>query len=238
MTQIPLNGYLIAFLGGLIPALLWLWFWHREDRKHPEPTGLVVLAFITGMVTVPIVVPFEKLVAHSFVGATGAIIVLWAVIEEAFKFVAARISILGRAAVDEPVDEMVYMITVALGFAALENTLFMLGPIGNGDIITSFITGNFRFIGATLLHTLASATVGIFLALGFYKPSLVRRLYAALGLILAIALHAVFNFFIMKSTGGKVLYVFLFVWLGIIVLLAVFEKVKRMRSPRSLLRTP
>ncbi len=238
MMDISLNGYLIAFLGGTVPALLWLWFWHREDRKHPEPKGLIALAFITGMVTVPIVVPFEKLVAHSFVGMTAAIIVLWAVIEEVFKFVTARVSILGRAAVDEPIDEMMYMITVALGFSALENTLFMLGPIGQGDIITSFITGNFRFIGATLLHTLASATVGVFLALGFYKTGLVRHAYAALGLILAIALHALFNFFIMKSTGGKVLYVFLFVWLGIIVLLAVFEKVKRMRSPRSLLRTP
>ena len=25
------------------PVLLWLWFWLKEDARHPEPRGLIVL---------------------------------------------------------------------------------------------------------------------------------------------------------------------------------------------------
>ena len=52
---------LFALLGGVLPALLWLWFWLKEDKKRPEPRGLILLAFIAGMLTVPVVLPFEKL---------------------------------------------------------------------------------------------------------------------------------------------------------------------------------
>jgi len=38
-----------AFVGGLLPALLWLWFWLREDL-HPEPRRILLLTFTAGMV--------------------------------------------------------------------------------------------------------------------------------------------------------------------------------------------
>ncbi len=47
------------------------------------------------------------------------------------------------------------------------------------------------------------------------------------GLFIAIVLHGIFNFFIMKGSGGEaILGVFLFVWIGIIMLFLIFEKVK------------
>ena len=88
------------------------------------------------------------------------------------------------------------------------------------------MTGNFRFIGATLLHILASGTVGAAMALAFYKRSAVRIIYATVGLFIAIILHALFNFFIIESSGETILGVFLFVWIGIIILFLIFEKAK------------
>jgi len=35
-----------VLLGGIVPTLLWLWFWRREDRLHPEPRRLILLAFV------------------------------------------------------------------------------------------------------------------------------------------------------------------------------------------------
>ena len=49
-----------ASLGGLLPALAWLWFWLREDSKHPEPRRLIALAFLAGMVAVAVAIPLEK----------------------------------------------------------------------------------------------------------------------------------------------------------------------------------
>jgi RsiW-degrading membrane proteinase PrsW (M82 family) len=216
---------LIAFMGGLIPALFWLWFWLREDKPHPEPKALIAAAFIAGMAIVPIVLPLQKYALDRFSG--DSLIFMWVTIEEVMKYSAALVVVLWNRAVDEPIDAIIYMIAVALGFSAFENSLFIFTPLQNGDIAETILTGNFRFLGATLLHVLASGTVGAFMAMSFYKARQVRIALATVGLIIAIGLHALFNSFIMDSSSGEtILTVFLFVWMGIITLLLVFEKVK------------
>ena len=120
------------------------------------------------------------------------------------------------------------MITIALGFAAFENALFIWNPLAAGQVVESVLTGHFRFLGATLVHVLASGTIGAAMALAFYRTRMVRVLAATLGLCIAIALHALFNFSIMNANGETILGVFLFVWAGIIALILVFETVKRL----------
>jgi RsiW-degrading membrane proteinase PrsW (M82 family) len=216
---------LIALMGGLIPALFWLWFWLREDKPHPEPKALIAAAFIAGMAIVPIVLPLQKFALERFSG--DSLIFMWVTIEEVLKYSAALVVVLWNRAVDEPIDTIIYMIAVALGFSAFENALFIFTPLQDGNIAESILTGNFRFLGATLLHVLASGTVGALMAMSFYQAKVVRIALATIGLIIAIALHALFNSFIMDSSSGEtILTVFLFVWMGIIALLLVFEKVK------------
>jgi len=229
---------LYALLGGILPALFWLWFWLREDKRCPEPRGLIMLAFVVGMIAVPLVIPIEQWVASTFTGSFVLVVVLWAVAEEVLKFLAASVSVLWNKAVNEPVDMMIYMITVALGFAAFENTLFLLSPLGDGFVVESILTGNLRFMGAMLLHVLASATVGTLLAFSFFRKPARRKQALFIGLILASALHALFNFFILKSNGDTdLLLTFLAVWLGVILLILIFERVKRIRNPYTLFST-
>ena len=230
--MISAQTLLFALFGGLLPALLWLWFWLKEDKARPEPRGLILLSFIVGMIAVPLVLPFQKVAAVYF-EATIAI-ALWAALEELFKYGAAYVAVLRRKEMDEPIDAVIYMITVALGFAALENTFFILNPLSDGNIVETFLTGNLRFLGATLLHTLSSATIGIAIALSFYKRISIKRIYVSIGVILSILLHTFFNLFIMNSNGEKALIVFLFVWLGIILLILFFEKIKRIKNPNQL----
>lgn len=219
----------IAILGGLIPALFWLWFWLREDKARPEPKKLIVTAFIAGMLVVPLVLPLQQFALDRFSGQN--LLFAWVIIEEVLKYSAALLVVLWHKAVDEPIDAIIYMITIALGFAAVENALFILTPLASGNALESILTGHFRFLGATLLHVLASGTVGAAMALAFYKRSSLRILYATVGLLLAIVLHALFNASIMNTQEGGILGVFLFVWMGIIVLLLIFEKVKMMKRP-------
>ncbi len=216
--------FAIAFLAGLIPALFWLWFWLREDKVHPEPRMLILTSFISGMLVVALVLPLQYFAKERFVGDN--LIFVWVIIEEVLKYSAALIVILWNRAVDEPIDTIIYMITVALGFSALENMLFIFNVLEYGDYVNSFLTGNFRFLGATLLHTLASGTVGVAMALSFYKRGSTKVICATLGLFIAIILHALFNFTIMNASGNTVLGVFMFVWMGIIILFLIFEKVK------------
>jgi len=224
---------LVAFLCGTLPALLWLAFWLLEDKRNPEPKRYIFFTFLAGMaVVLPIVLPLEKLVEMQAASVGYAregllVLILWALIEETFKFGAAYVAALHWRVFDEPLDAVVYMITAALGFAALENALFLASPIQNGQVLQTIITGDLRFVGATLLHTLSSATVGLAIAYAFRKGARARRRAAVLGVILATALHTVFNFFILAKGGSATFFVFLVLWLGIVALLLFVERFKR-----------
>lgn len=220
-----------AIAGGILPALAWLWFWTREDAKNPEPRRLLALAFLAGMVTVAVVIPVEKYVA-GYIASQTLVFFAWSCIEEIAKFGAAFLTVLERSDDDEPIDPVIYMVTVALGFAAAENTLFLLSPLAGSTVLQTVLTGNLRFVGATLLHVLSSAVIGVALALSFYMTRKAKRRFALLGVILACILHATFNFFILNTAEGDLLRTFSFVWLGVIALLAAIEFIKRLRPGR------
>ncbi len=220
------QAFAIAFTSGLIPAIFWLWFWLREDKKKPEPLLLIAITFIAGMAVVPLALPLQKMAIELYTGID--LIFAWVIIEETLKYMLAVGVILWNRAVDEPIDMIIYMITIALGFAALENTLFLLSPLMAGDYLNSTLTGSFRLLGASLLHVLASGTVGVLLAFAFYRSKVMQIVAGMFGLCLAIVLHALFNFFIMDARGETILGVFLFVWIGIIVLFLLFEKIKQL----------
>src|SRR3989344_8262994 len=134
---------IVALLGGIFPALAWLWFWRREDSVHPEPRRLIALAFLAGMVTVVFVIPIQKFVA-TYLLSTTLLYSVWSAIEEVMKYLAARFTVLNRREDDEPIDPVIFMVAVALGFAAVENTLFLLSPLSGNTLLESFLTGNLR----------------------------------------------------------------------------------------------
>jgi len=216
--------FAIAFVSGLIPALFWVWFWLREDKLKPEPFFLIAISFIAGMAVVPLALPLQKFALDLYSGDN--VMLVWVTIEELLKYAAALALVFWNKEVDEPIDMVIYMIVVALGFAALENALFIFNPLVVGDYLNSALTGGFRFLGSTLLHVLASGTVGVFLAFAYYKSKTKQIIAGNLGLFVAIVLHYLFNVFIMDASGETILAVFLFVWIGIILLFFLFEKIK------------
>ncbi len=222
---------LIALAAGFIPALIWLVFWLFEDRRRPEPRHMIIRTFLLGMLAVPIVLPLEKLAVDAGIPVSFQLFFIWSFIEEAVKMGLALAFVLRSPAVDEPIDLPIYMISIALGFAALENTLFLLAPITDGKLLESIVTGNLRFIGASLIHVLSSAVIGGALAFAYYRDTWDKIWFGAVGLILAVSLHAVFNLLIITTGAANILTVFLGVWVGIIFLLLTLERVKALRRP-------
>ncbi len=231
---------LAAAAGGLLPALAWLWFWLREDSKNPEPRRLIALAFMGGMLSVAIAVPLElglkSVLEAGLLGTAFASSVViysaWSALEEIVKYLMAYATVLHRREDDEPIDPAIYMVTTALGFAGAENVLFLLSPLSGSTVAQSIATGDLRFVGATLLHVLSSALIGVALGLSFYWPRVLHYFAGFIGLIAAMGLHVTFNYFILNAPPESILRTFSFVWLGVIVLLAVLEYIKRIR-PRA-----
>lgn len=221
-----------ALVGGVLPALLWLWFYLHEDKKRPEPRGRIMLTFIAGMLATIIVLPIEQFIKDNIAGTTFFVLLLWVIAEEVLKYFAAYFTALRTRINNEPIDAIIYMVTAALGFAAMENALFLLTPLGEGQIAQTIITGNMRFIGATVLHTLASGVVGVMIAFSYYRRKLIKKEFVLIGLFLAVLLHTLFNLLIINKTGGNIFTVFFMVWIAVGVLLLLFEKAKRVQSKR------
>lgn len=216
-----------ALLGGIIPAVFWLNFWLKEDN-HQEPRHVILGTFLLGMVIVLLAIPLEHIVNLFVPNYTLLTLFLWSGIEELVKFMAAYFVALRTRFNCEPIDSTIYMITAALGFAALENTLFLLGPLMDGDLIKGVVTINLRFIGATLLHVICSGIVGVFLGFSFYKSKYARRIFSVIGLLTATILHTLFNNFIIKSEHN-ILFIFGGVWIGLIVVILVLEHIKKIK---------
>ncbi len=227
-----MNGTAIAyaFLAGVLPSLLWLFFWLREDNLHPEPRLIIALAFLLGMLSVALAIYFES-ISSVFLKSQTEQYIVWAVIEEAVKGLVVVVMVLFSSEIDEPIDFMIYFIAAALGFAAIENSFFLLDPLSNGNISSSINLGDFRFIGSTLVHTVSSAFIGFCVALVFYRGTFLKILMALVGLIGASALHSAFNLSLLSAPHYSVIYVFAWIWCTVIILMILFEEIKAVRNP-------
>ena len=217
--------FILAFILGIIPALIWLWFWLKEDIHH-EPAKMITLSFLGGMVAVFVALPLEKMVYYSWGSQAVLPFILLAAIEEICKFGFVYFIALRNKCTDEPVDDIIYLIIAALGFVTMENTLFLIPTIHSGNIVNTIVHDNLRFIGASLLHIMSSATIGVCIAMSYYKARSEKILLALFGVIIATILHTCFNLLIINGTEANIFLIFGMVWLGIVVLLLLFERVK------------
>lgn len=219
---------------GFAPSLIWLGFYIKKDW-HPEPKYLVSKTFLLGIIMAPLAVIAQWVFRGIALGLkpdfdiqSSVIFFLWAAfIEEAVKFLVVRFVVLHNAEFDEPLDAMVYMISAAMGFAAVENVLILFQAIPNGTEAAIQIW-LLRFVGATLLHAVASATFGYFLALSWFYNRHSGKLIA-LGLGIATLMHLIFNVILLGSNGKPEGFLYSTVFLifmagGIAVLFAKLKK--------------
>jgi len=235
----PQTIYIYAILGGFLPPLLWLTFWLREDKSDPEPKRVIIGSFLFGALSAIFAIPFQGFFALVFPAASILVgIIVFATVEELAKFFSIQISALKDSANDEAIDPVVYMLTAAIGFAAMENTLYLIDYLNDFDLVNSFLERGKRFFGATLLHTVSSVIVGISLTLSYGKRKKWRPLFLPIGMVSAIALHALFNIFVTGTGTQGVLFGFMMIWIAFIVVLVALQfvkaYVKRLREIREL----
>ena len=194
-----LNYPFLVFLGTL-PSLIWLGWWLKKD-SHPEPKSMITKTLLMGVILSPLAIIFQLLFANTTGLRDGPGFFLWAAfVEELVKYGAVAMVAMRSPEMDEPVDVMIYLLTAALGFAAMENILVINRVFTDGVAATVGVWG-LRFAGATLLHLLASALFGYFIALGWFWRKY-RKLLYLVGLTLATVVHWVFNLFISAVHQG------------------------------------
>jgi protease PrsW len=193
--DVPVNVAVIVGLA-FAPALFWFWFFARRDR-NPEPAGLVLRTFTWGaLMVIPagLLQLFLESVSSSALGVgfgSGFLLLVVGPIEELSKFIAAR-SIAKNKAFDEPVDGLIYATAAALGFATLENALYMFQDGASIILIRGPIS--------TLGHVLFALPWGYAMSLKRFRGGhwILRR-----GLLLGALLHGLFDVFLIGGgTAG------------------------------------
>lgn len=226
MAGISAQSFLYALLGGMVPTFLWLWFWLNEESEHKKPFGLIILTFIAGALGVLLLLPLKPVVEILHLDPK-TLLVFYAGIEEVIKVVLVAIIAFGSSAITRATDYTIFLVTGALGFSALENTLYLLNPISQGvDLGTIIITGNLRFLGATVLHSISVAIVGVLIGIGFAINKSIRLFYAVVGIFIATGLHGVFNYFIMKDTRQSTLMAIAGIWIVAVIVILIFDRLR------------
>jgi len=217
------------FLFGLLPPIIWLFYYLKKD-VNPESKINILKAFIAGgLITIPVyfietfflstdisLSPFVAFLATNFIFV--------ALLEEISKFFVFKVGFENKPFLDEPVDFLIYMITIAIGFATFENVFIFYQFNFANSIQVSLIVGVIRFLGPNLLHSLSSGLLGVFIYFAKTKKNI---LFIIFGLIIATALHGMFNLLIINM--GNLFNIFLLIFLllsSFIILLKSFKFLK------------
>ena len=186
----------------VIPPLAALWIFYKLDRFEAEPFKVLLRVFFLGCVsTLPAIaleITFEPLFSHSiFLGVLVGI----SLIEELVKFIAVRIGVYSTSDFNEPFDGVVYCVTASMGFAVVENIGYVLqSPEGQENAV-----GLLRAFTAIPLHTLTGVLMGHYMGLAkFNSPK--EWIYLAYGILSAIALHAIYDYFLFIGQSNLVIF--------------------------------
>src|SRR3989344_1070242 len=189
-------SYLVTAIAlALAPSLVWIFFYLKEDL-HPEPKYWLIIIFLMGVTSAPLVIFLETLLIKFtdndsislLLGSGGLLLFLVApLVEEVTKYGIVHLTLNKNPVLDEPADGMLYLIASALGFAAIENVIAVVATLPPFTPNVLGQTINFmslRFVSAVALHGFASGILGYFFALYYFKGKKIWRIFE--GLIYAI----------------------------------------------------
>ena len=194
-----LLNIVIIILVAIAPCAFWLWIIYKGDRYKPEPKRLIIRTFFFGMViAIPVAIVESVLYPGSMTGnlsvSTAAYVafVVAGVTEEVGKYSVVRFSAYNSPHFEEPADGLIYAAAAALGFASLENIVYIVSY--GWEVI--LVRGLF----SNLAHVIFSSLWGYPLALtklGMLK----HKSFKYLGLVAAMIAHGIFDFLFFTGTS-------------------------------------
>ncbi len=197
----------LSIPAAVAPALLILLFFYFQDRLRPEPTGFLLQVFFLGIIsTIPLIlldlyltrielynfkpqIVYELFVAFFQAGFC----------EELIKFLVVMVFVYRHRHFDEVTDGILYTITVSLGFASVENILYVVGKPFNVALA--------RALTAVPFHAVCSGVMGYYI--GRAKFARVKRMEHRMlltGFSIAVLIHGTYNFLLYLSPWFGALY--------------------------------
>ena len=177
----------------LAPGAAIMLYIYLKDKHEREPLSLLLISFFYGvlstLLTLSISWPLTAFVsfkADDLVDQFYDAFFMVALVEEASKFVFVRLILFPNKNFNEPFDGIVYAVMVSMGFATLENIMYVFQY--------GFETGVLRMFTAVPAH----ATFGVMMGYYLGKAKFIHArtfYYGALGLLAATFFHGAYDYF-------------------------------------------
>lgn len=185
-------------LASLAPVFIILFYIYFRDKYEKEPLKVLLKALLGGIaVVLPVIFVEQWLVAlspfsekvgraawHAFVVAGST--------EEIFKYLALYLLIWKSPSFNEKFDGIVYAVFVSLGFAAVENVMYVLDG--------GFQTAAIRALTAVPAHAIFGVSMGYYLGIAHMYKEL-RKTYMLRAIAIPILLHGIYDFILMVEIG-------------------------------------
>lgn len=179
----------------IAPAMVIIIYIYIKDKFEKEPLKLLIKNFFLGAIISVLItillgslasrilpLPDERSVLQMFIKA----FIVVALVEEFSKYVIVRYVSQRSNAFNEPFDGIVYAVMVSMGFATLENILYVFQY--------GVSTGITRAFTAVPAHATFAILMGYFM--GKAKFSNNRALLNITGLLVATVFHGAYDFFL------------------------------------------
>ena len=179
----------------IAPSMMIIAYVYFKDKFEKEPWTLLLKNFILGA-TVSVIFTFivgglltkflPALEANSILDMFIKAFFVVALVEEFSKYLIVRFAAQRNKEFNEPYDGIVYAVAVSMGFAALENVLYVYSY--------GFETGLFRAFTAVPSHATFAILMGYYMGKAKFSDN--RLACNMTGLVVATLFHGAYDFFL------------------------------------------
>jgi RsiW-degrading membrane proteinase PrsW (M82 family) len=197
-------SHVLLLLPVLLPILFWGFYHYHKDRHLPEPVGRLALAFVLGVISAAIskalyvALGWASLRYDALALADGNTLGLFAYsmlaigpVEEFAKMLPFLLLVLRFPEMDEPIDGIIYASFVALGYAAVENVMYL-------EYLTPAESVARGFAGP-VVHMLFASIWGYTIGCAHLRGEPLL-LAIARGFLVAAGLHGLYDFIVLQQT--------------------------------------
>ena len=186
----------MSFILAVLPPLLIAFYIYKKDKFDKEPKELILKSFLFGCLSIiPVVILelifneniFSNYFVYMFCGV--------ALVEEGMKYFFLKKYLFDKPEFNEPFDGIVYAVMVSLGFATVENLVYVFIYYPDQQISVAIQ----RMISAIPLHASCGVIMGYYVGLAKFSSNSSNLLLK--GVFFATLLHAIYNYFILSGNG-------------------------------------
>jgi len=188
----------------LAPVVFLFTYVYLKDKYEREPLIYLIVSFVLGVCTaMPVIFIGEQLQRYTVVNMYNSpmiyAFVYVAFVEEWMKYLVLRWYNYPHDEFDEPYDGIMYGVAISLGFAAIENVMYVV--FSSGD---PYQTGIGRMFTAVPAHATFGVLMGYFVGKAKFLVEGNRLLERLKGLGVAVLFHGLYDYFLFL---GKNFYV-------------------------------